>query len=69
MTFGVTADYLAGAPGFPIPPERVSLFAVNVGAGVVVFLARSALFHFLIASPLFFGRYSSGLKQEHNYFR
>ena len=35
VTFGVTADYLAGAPGFPIPPERVELFAVNVGAGVV----------------------------------
>jgi hypothetical protein len=69
VTFGVTADYLAGAPGFPIPPERVDLFAVNVGAGVVAFLALSALFHFLIASPLFFGRYSAGLKQNHNYFR
>lgn len=69
VTFGVTADYLAGPPGFPVPPERVELFAVNVGAGVVAFLALSALFHFLIASPLFFGRYSAGLKQNHNYFR
>ena len=69
VTFGVTADYLAGAPGFPIPPERVELFAVNVGAGVVAFLALSALFHFLISSPAFFGRYSAGLRQQHNYFR
>ncbi|HPM51197.1 MAG TPA: heliorhodopsin HeR, partial [Rhodoglobus sp.] len=69
VTFGVTADYLAGAPGFPIPPERVDLFAVNVGAGVVAFLALSALFHFLISSPAFFGRYSAGLRQQHNYFR
>ena len=69
VTFGVTADYLAAAPGFPVPPERVELFAVNVGAGVVAFLALSALFHFLIASPLFFGRYSSGLRADHNYFR
>ncbi|WP_294180693.1 heliorhodopsin HeR [uncultured Schumannella sp.] len=69
VTFGVTADYLAGPPGFPIPPERVDLFAVNVGAGVVAFLALSALFHFLVASPWFFGRYSAGLRQSRNYFR
>ncbi len=69
VTFGVTADYLAGPPGFPIPPERVELFDVNVGAGVVAFLALSALFHFLVASPWFFGRYSNGLRQSRNYFR
>ena len=69
ITFGVTADYLAGPPGFPIPPERVELFAVNVGAGVVAFLLLSAIFHFLVASPLFFGRYSAGLKKNRNYFR
>lgn len=69
VTFGVTADYLGGAPGFPIPPERVDLFAVNVGVGVVAFLALSALFHFLIASPAFFTRYGAGLKANHNYFR
>jgi hypothetical protein len=69
VTFGVTADYLSAAPGFASPPERVELFAVNVGAGVVAFLALSALFHFLIASPLFFKRYGAGLKANHNYFR
>jgi len=69
VTFGVTADYLSGPPGFPVPPERVELFAVNVGAGVVVFLALSALFHFAVASPLFFPRYAAGLRANHNYFR
>ncbi|MDH6236317.1 heliorhodopsin HeR [Cryobacterium sp. CG_9.6] len=69
VTFAVTADYLAGPPGFPVPPERVTLFDVNVGIGVVAFLALSALFHFLISSPWFFARYKSGLEQNRNYFR
>lgn len=69
VTFGVTADYLAGPPGFPIPPERVELFSVNAGAGVVAFLALSALFHFIVSSPAFFTRYGNGLRANHNYFR
>jgi hypothetical protein len=69
VTFAVTADYLGGPPGAPVAPERVTLFDVNVGMGVVAFLALSALFHFLISSPWFFPRYSAGLKQNHNYFR
>ncbi|MBG6225802.1 hypothetical protein IWX63_002385 [Arthrobacter sp. CAN_A2] len=69
VTFPVTADYLAGPPGFPLPPERVELFTVNVGAGVVLFLALSALFHFAVASPAFFARYAAGLSANHNYFR
>ncbi|EPR77333.1 hypothetical protein ADILRU_0269 [Leifsonia rubra CMS 76R] len=69
VMFAVTADYLAGPPGVPIPPERVTVFEINIGIGVVVFLALSALFHFLISSPLFFGRYKNGLLQSRNYFR
>ncbi|TFC81094.1 hypothetical protein E3T26_14850 [Cryobacterium sp. TMT1-21] len=69
VTFAVTADYLAGPPGVPLPPERVTLFDVNVGIGVVAFLALSAFFHFLISSPWFFARYATGLRQNHNYFR
>jgi hypothetical protein len=69
VLFAVTADYLAGPPGAPIPPERVTVFHVNIGVGVVVFLALSAFFHFLISSPWFFGRYKNGLLQSHNYFR
>jgi hypothetical protein len=69
VLFAVTADYLAGPPGVPIPPERVTLFEVNIGIGVVAFLALSAFFHFLISSPWFFGRYKNGLLQSRNYFR
>jgi hypothetical protein len=69
VLFAVTADYLAGPPGAPIPPERVTVFDINIGIGVVVFLALSAFFHFLISSPWFFGRYKNGLLQNRNYFR
>ena len=67
--FAVTADYMAGPPGSPIAPERVELFKVNMGYGIVGFLLLSASFHFLVASPAFFKRYSNGLKAHHNYFR
>ena len=69
VLFKVTADYLAGPPGVPLPPERVTLFEVNIGVGVVAFLALSAFFHFLISSPWFFARYKAGLQNNHNYFR
>ena len=69
VLYGVTADYLAGPPGVPLPPERVTIFDVNIGIGVVVFLALSALFHFLVSTPQFFGRYSAGLRANRNYFR
>lgn len=67
--FPVTVDYMAGPPGSPIPPERVELFTVNMGYGLVGFLALSAIFHFVVASPTFFDRYSAGLLANHNYFR
>ena len=67
--FGVTADYMAGPPGSPIPPERVDLFTVNMGYGLVGFMALSALFHFLVITPYFFNRYKNGLLANHNYFR
>ena len=69
VTFAVTADYLSGPPGVPLPPERVTLFEVNIGIGVVSFLALSAFFHFLISSPMCFPRYAAGLKNNRNYFR
>ncbi|MEV8254372.1 heliorhodopsin HeR [Rhodoglobus sp. NPDC076762] len=69
VLFAVTADYLAGPPGAPIPPERVTVFEVNIGVGVVAFLALSALFHFLVSSPWFFERYKNGLLESRNYFR
>jgi hypothetical protein len=69
ILYPVTIDYPQGPPGVPIPPERVELFEINIGAGVIGFLLLSALFHFLISSPMFFGRYGNGLKQNRNYFR
>jgi hypothetical protein len=67
--FPVTADYMAGPPGSPIPPERVELFKVNMGYGLIGFLLLSAIFHFAVASPMFNKRYAAGLKLNHNYFR
>lgn len=67
--FPVTADYMAGPPGSPIPAERVELFTVNMGFGLIGFLLLSAFFHFLVASPAFFTRYKNGLLANHNYFR
>lgn len=67
--FPVTADYMAGPPGSPIPPERIELFKINMGYGLVGFLGLSALFHFLVVTPYFFKRYSAGLLAHRNYFR
>jgi hypothetical protein len=69
VTFPVTVDYMTGPPGSPLPPERVELFDINIGFGVVAFLLMSAFFHYLISSPMFFGRYSGGLRNSRNYFR
>ena len=67
--FPVTVDYMAGPPGSPIPAERVQLFTVNMGYGLVGFLLLSAIFHFLIVSPMYWGRYSAGLLKQRNFFR
>ena len=40
-----------------------------VGYAVAIFLGLSAFFHFLVASPQFFPRYSKGLATQRNYFR
>jgi Heliorhodopsin len=64
----VTATYLAGPPGstFTAP---VTLFDVRVGYAVALFLALSALFHFIVASKPFFARYTAGLGNKINVFR
>ena len=69
VTFDATVDYMTGPPGAGFPTEKVVLWEVNLGLGVVAFLALSAFFHFLIASPLFYKRYAAGLERNHNYFR
>lgn len=69
VTFPVTIDYMTGPPGVDLPTERVTLFDINLGLGVVAFLYMSAFFHFLVSLPRVFQRYANGLKLNHNYFR
>jgi hypothetical protein len=64
----VTATYMAGPPGssFAAP---VVVFETPLALAVALFLGLSALAHFIVASPQFFGRYGKGLEDKHNYFR
>jgi len=64
----VTATYMTGPPGstFTTP---VLLFSNNVSYTIALFLGLSAAFHFLVASRMFFPKYSAGLKQNKNIFR
>jgi len=64
----ITATYMAGPPGSGLG-ERYVLYKTPVGLTVAIFLGLSAFFHFLVASPKFFPRYSRGLAKERNYFR
>jgi hypothetical protein len=67
----IVARYMSGPPGFDKfdEPTPTLLFETPVGLAVAIFLGLSAFFHFLVASPQFFGRYSTGLTQSRNYFR
>jgi len=49
--------------------DPVTLFDSRIAWGVALFFGISAVFHFLIASPLSFPRYVNGLMAQHNYFR
>lgn len=69
VAFEVNVDYMAGPPGSGLIESNVPLFGINLGIGIVAFLGLSALFHFLISSPMFYKRYAAGLKASHNYFR
>ncbi len=64
----VTATYMAGPPGTPLAPSVV-LFHTPLATAVALFLGLSALAHFIVASPQFYGRYSAGLEAKRNYFR
>ena len=68
FTLPVTATYLSGPPGTP-PGEQVTLWDLSTPLAIAAFLALSAIFHLLVASPGVFGRYRAGLAQGHNYFR
>jgi hypothetical protein len=65
----VVSRYMAGAPGSELFAEPIILLKAPIGYLVALFLALSAFFHFLVASPQFFGRYSAGLQAQRNIFR
>ena len=64
----IVARYMSGPPGTTFA-EAVTLFDTPVGLAVAIFLGLSAFFHFLVASPQYFGRYSAGIAAQRNYFR
>ncbi len=64
----VTATYMAGPPG-TIYSEPIVVFETPLALMVALFLGLSALAHFIVASPQFFGRYGTGLEDKRNYFR
>lgn len=68
FTLPVVGTFMEGPPGTD-PGVPTVLFDTPVGLAVAGFLAVSAVFHLLVISPTFFGRYRAGLAQGHNYFR
>ena len=64
----VTATYMAGPPGSQFA-DSVVLFDIPLAYGVALFLGLSALAHFIVASPTYYGRYSAGIAEKRNYFR
>ena len=66
----IVARYMAGPPGPKTPfSDPVILIEAPVGLIVAIFLGLSAFFHFLVATPQFFGRYATGIENQRNFFR
>jgi hypothetical protein len=68
FTLPINVAYTEGPPGTP-QSDPVTLVNVRIAWGVAAFFGLSALFHFLVASPVFYQRYVDGLADKHNYFR
>ena len=69
VTLPVRATYLSDAPGTGNFGDPVELFSLNISWMVAAFMALSAFFHFLVASPIGFPRYAAGLTKHINIFR
>ena len=66
----VTGAFGNGPPGQPSGPLVLqTLFTYRIGLAVFTFLALSAFFHFLVASPWGFTRYRAELGNTRNRFR
>jgi len=68
FTLPIAARYMAGPPG-SVFADPITLLNAPIGITVAIFLGLSAFFHFVVASPQFFGRYGKGLEEKRNYFR
>ena len=68
FTLPIVARYMAGPPGSTFA-EPILLLDAPIGLTVAIFLGLSSFFHFLVASPQFFTRYSQSLLAQRNYFR
>jgi hypothetical protein len=69
VTLPVRATYLSEAPGTGNFAAPVDLLNLNISWMVAAFMALSAFFHFLVASPVGFSRYSAGLVKHINVYR
>ena len=70
ISLPVTAAFSTGPPGQPeSPPVLETLFSYRLGPAVALFSLLSAAFHFLVASPWGFSRYTAELESSQNRFR
>lgn len=70
LTLSVTATFATGPPGqAPSGSQLEELFAYPLGPAVALFLALSAVFHLLVASPWGWPRYQRELAKGQNRFR
>lgn len=67
FTLPITGTYPTDAPGLA-PPSlwEPALFNLDIGGAIFLFLALSALAHFIIASPFYFPKYKADLKRGKN---
>ncbi len=65
----VRATYLSDAPGTGNFSDPTVLFDLNIAYMVAAFMALSSFFHFFVASPKIFPRYTDGLGKHINKYR
>ena len=65
----VNAIYLTDAPGTGNFSAPINLLNLNIGYMVAAFMALSAFFHFFVASPMMFSKYTDGLAHHINKYR
>lgn len=65
----VNAIYLTDAPGTGNFSSPINLLNLNIGYMVAAFMALSAFFHFFVASPKMFSKYTDGLAHHINKYR